>query len=175
MSAYPSTPPATIAAFKNLFFRDFNYGDGPTTVMDRDIANALNTSVSLFNPPLFDTTLVGAPPSQASESLNAYLYLAAHFLVTALQAVGGLAGKAGAGSPGLNSQGEGVIGSKGGGGLQISYVWPTTITDNAALFQLTKTVYGQTYLQILMPRLVGNVGAVYGETVNSSDFPVSGF
>lgn len=166
-------PPATVAAFKGLFIRDFKYGDGPTTVMDRDIQNSLNTASSMFNPALFETTLLGVPPNQTSESLNAYLYLTAHFLVTSLQAVGGLSAIAGAGSPGLRSSGEGIIGSKSAGGLSVSYVWPSTVTDSAALFQLTKTQYGQTYLQILLPRLVGNVAAVIGETAQSSDFPIS--
>lgn len=169
-----STPPATIAAFKALFFRDFTYGDGPTAVMDRDIANALNTATSLFNPALFSTQLIGTPPMQTSESLNAYLYLTAHFLVTSLQAVGGFALKAGAGSPGIHSQGEGILSGKGGGGLNASYTWPSMVTESATLFQLTKTAYGMTYLQILVPKLVGNAAVAHGETANSSDFFLPG-
>ncbi len=165
-----STPPATIAAFKAQFARDFTYGDGPTAVMDRDIQNGLNTANSLFNPELFDTTLIGVAPLQTSDSLLAYLNCAAHFMVLSLQAVGGLSVKVGAGSPGLLSQGEGAISSKGGGGLNISYSWPSVVTDSAALFQFTKTAYGLVYLQMLTPRLVGNVGAVAGETADSSDF-----
>jgi len=165
-----STPPATVAAFKAQFFRDFTYGDGPTAVMDRDIQSALNTANSLFNPALFDTTLIGAVPLQTSESLIAYLNCAAHFMVLALQAVGGPSMKAGAGSPGLRSQGEGVISSKSGGGLSASYSWPSTVTDSPVLFQFTKTDYGLVYLQMLMPRLVGNVGAVFGTGVEASDY-----
>jgi hypothetical protein len=143
--------------------------------MDRDIQNGLNTAVSLFNPALFDTSPIGTPPNLTSESLNAYLYLAAHFLVTALQTVGGLSIKAGVGSPGLRSQGEGIVSNKSAGGVSVGYVWPSTVTDNAALFQLTKTQYGQTYLQILLPRLVGNVSAVFGESADNSEvFPPSG-
>ena len=164
------TPPATVAAFKAMFFRDFTYGDGPTTVMDRDIQNALNAASSLFNPALFDTSPVGVLPSQTSESLIAYLNCAAHFMVTALQAVGGFSAKAGAGSPGINSQGEGVIGNKSGGGLSVGYSWPSMVTDSPILFQFTKTAYGMAYLQMLTPKLVGNVGAVIGETAQSSDF-----
>ena len=165
-----STPIATIAAFKNLFFRDFTYGDGPSAVMDRDIANALNSAYSLFNPTLFSTLLLGIAPNQTSESLNAYLYLSAHFLVLALQGVNGLTNKAGAGSPGLNSQGEGTITSKGGGGLNVGFSWPSMITDSPILSQLLRTQYGQTYLQILAPKLVGNMGVAAGETANSFDF-----
>ena len=164
-----STPTATVASFKAQFFRDFTYGDGPTTVMDRDIQNGLNAAASLFNPSLFDTTLIGAPAAQTSESLTAYLNCAAHFMVLAIQAVGGLSVRMGAGSPGLMSQGEGVISNKSGGGLNASYTWPG-IASSSVLFQFTKTAYGLAYLQVLMPKLVGNVGTAAGETANSSDF-----
>lgn len=161
-----TTPPATVAQFKGQFNRDFVYGPGLDTVQDADVQKALNVAATLYNPRLFDTTLIGVPPTVTSEALMAYLYLSAHFLVTALQAAGGL-GKVGRG---VFSQGEGVVGNKSGGGLSVGFVWPSSITDNAALFQLTKTVYGQEYLQILMPRLVGNVQAVFGE-LESDVFP----
>ena len=164
-----STPTATIALFKKQFFRDFTYGSGPTTVMDQDIQNALNSADGMFNPSLFDTSLLGVSPNQTSESLIAYLNATAHYLVTAIQAVGGLAPRAG--SPGMSSQGEGVITGKGGAGLSINYSFPTFIADSPALFQFTKTTYGLAYLQALAPKLVGNVGAVAGETSESSDFP----
>ena len=169
MTKMGSTPTATVASFKAQFFRDFTYGDGPTTVMDRDIQNGLNAAASMFNPGLFDTTLLGAAPNQTSESLRSYLNCAAHFMVQAIQAVGGLSIKMGAGSPGLMSQGEGTITNKSGGGLNASYSWPD-IDKSPTLFQFTKTAYGLAYLQVLMPKLVGNVGTAAGETADSSDF-----
>lgn len=166
-------PPASVAQFEAFFSRDFVYGPGIDSVRPVDIQNALNVASSVFNPTLFSTAPIGVPPNLTSEALVAYLYCSAHFLVTGLQGVGGL-GKVG---KGLLSQGEGVVGSKGVGGVSVGYVWPSFITESGALFQLTKTVYGQLYLQVLMPRLVGNVGAVIGEVAGQPgvDFPVTGF
>ena len=160
-----STPAPTVAAFKAQFTRDFAYGPGLDKVRDLDIQQALNMASSLFNPALFDTSPVGAPPAVSSESLMAYLWCAAHFLVTSLQGSGAVTGAGLSTVPGRGvfQQGEGVVGNKSAGGVSVGFVWPSKITDNAALFQLTKTPYGQQYLQILMPRLVGNVAVVAGE------------
>lgn len=152
-------PPATVAQFEAQFTRDFVYGPGIDRVRPVDIQNSLNVASGVFNPALFDTTPIGVPPNLTSEALMAYLNLSAHFLVTSLQGMGGLGKKGG----GLKSQGEGVVGSKGVGGVSVGYVWPSTVTDSPVLFQFTKTIYGQLYLQVLMTRLVGNVGAVLGE------------
>lgn len=153
-----STPLATVASFKAQFGRDFVYGSGLNTVRDIDIQQALNLASSMFNPALFDTSLIGVAPVISSESLMAYQYATAHFLVTAIQAAGGL----GSVGRGVFSQGEGVVSSKSVGGASVSFSWPSTVMDSPALFQFTKTTYGQAYLQILMPRLVGNVSAVLG-------------
>lgn len=152
-------PPATVANFESMFSRDFSYGPGLDKVRPVDIQNALNMASGMFNPALFSTAPIGVPPNLTSEALMAYLNCSAHFLVTALQGVGGL-GKIGGG---LNSQGEGIVGNKAVGGVSVGFVWPSMITSSPALFQFTKTIYGQAYLQILMPRLVGNVGLVFGE------------
>lgn len=154
-----STPPATVAAFKAQYDRDFTYGPGLDQVRDTDIQKALNAASSMFNPALFDTTPLGTAPVISSESLAAYLSASAHFLVTALQAAGGLGAK----GRGVFSQGEGVVSSKGAGGINVGFSWPSVITDSPALFQFSKTTYGQQYLQYLMPRLVGNVGVAGGE------------
>jgi hypothetical protein len=154
-----STPPATPAAFKAQFSRDFAYGSGLDKVRDLDIQQAINAASSMFNPELFDTSLIGAPPAVSSESLIAYLYATAHFMVTALQAAGGLSLVPGRG---LAQQGEGVVTGKSAGGVSVNFSWPARVADDAALFQFTKTTYGQQYLQMLMPRLVGNVSAVAG-------------
>lgn len=163
------TPPS-VAQFKTFFVRDFDYGPGLDKVRDADIQNALNATVSVFNPRLFSTAPIGVAPDVTSEAILAYLNASAHFLVTALQAVGGL-GKKGKGT---RSQGEGVYASKGVGGVQASFVWPAVITDSPVLFQFAKTPYGQAYLQVLMTRLVGNVSAVLGETIPGSP-PNPGF
>lgn len=166
-------PPATVAQFEQMFSRDFVYGPGLDSVRPVDIQNALNSASSIFNPDLFDTTPIGAAPNFTSEALQAYLYNAAHWLVLSIQAVGGLNKKGG----GLNSQGEGVITSKSVGGVSVSYSWPSHVTDSPTLFSFTKTFYGNQYLLMLMPKLVGNVGVVAGETTGfqSDANSVTGF
>lgn len=161
------TPPASVANFKNQFTRDFSYGTGVETVTDTDIQNALNMTSGVFNPCLFSTSPLGVAPHITSEALIAYLNASAHFLVTSLQAAGGL-GKKGRGT---NSQGEGIVGNKSVGGVSVGYVWPSTVTDNPVLFQFTKTAYGQLYLQVLVTRLVGNVSAVLGEVTQTPNVP----
>lgn len=158
------TPPATPTDFKAQFTRDFKYGTGLETVRDLDIQSALNLASTVFNPQLFDTT---ALPGPTSEAMLAYLYAAAHFLVISLQAAGGLSAVSRYQGP--NSQGDGIITNKAVGGVSIGYTWPALITDNPALYGLTKTSYGQVYLQILMPLLVGNMAVVLGET-QATDF-----
>jgi hypothetical protein len=156
-----TTPPATIAQFKAQFPRDFKYGSGLETVRNEDIQAALNLASTIFNPTLFDTSLVGLVPNQTSEALMCYLNASAHFLVLSLQAAGGLSAISRYQGP--NSQGTGVVTNKGVGGVSIGYEWPSAITDNPALYQLTQTAYGQTYLQVAMLKLVGNVSIVAGE------------
>ena len=151
--------PASVAQFKNQVSRDFVYGPGLEFVRDVDIQNALNSAHSLFNPALFSTMPIGTVPNQTSEAIICYCNASAHFLVTSLQAVGGL-GKIG---KGVLSQGEGNVTSKGVGGVSIGFSWPSAITDSPALYQFAKTTYGLAYLQVLAVKLVGNVGAVFGE------------
>lgn len=153
------TPPASVANFKAQFTRDFKYGTGLDTVRDADIQSGLNFASTVYNPALFDTTIVGGT---TSEALMAYLFASAHFLVISLQAAGGLSAVSRYQGP--NSQGEGIIGSKSVGSVSVGYVWPSSITDNPALYQFTKTSYGQSYLQILMLKLVGNIAIVAGQT-----------
>jgi len=153
------TPPATVAQFESMFTRDFSYGPGIDKVRPVDIQNALNMASGIFNPSLFDSSPIGVAPNLTSEALMAYLNCSAHFLVLSLQAVGGL-NKVGAG---IYSQGEGTVTGKSVGGVSINFSWPSFVTDSPVLYNFTKTSYGVAYLQILMPRLVGNVGVVAGE------------
>ena len=162
--------PATVAQFRAYFFRDFEYGPGLDKVTDTDIQNAINGAGSVFNPALFSTAAIGIAPNQTSEAIICYLNCSAHFLVTAIQAVGGLNRK----GRGVRSQGEGVTASKSAGGIQLSMEWPAMIKDSPVLFQFTRTSYGCAYLQVLMTRLVGNVGAVGGETAGGAP-PNPGF
>jgi len=162
---YPCTPAATVDAFKFQFARDFTYGPGLDAVRDQDIQNGFNMAVSVFNPSLFSTALVGAVPNQTSESLQAFLYASAHFVVASIQNAGGLAGKGS--SPkgptsGVFSQGEGIMTNKSAGGLSVGMSWPAFIQDNGALFQFSTTKSGVQYIQMLILKLVGNVAIAGG-------------
>lgn len=161
------TPPVSVSDFKAQFSRDFIYGPGLDAVRDSDIQSALNIASSVFNPCLFDTTPVGVIPNLTSEAIICYCNAAAHFLVTSLQAVGGL-GKFG---KGVFSQGEGNVTNKNVGGVSVALSYPSSITDSPVLFQFAKTTYGQAYLQVLSVKLVGNVGAVFGETAGLPNVP----
>lgn len=163
------TPPAGVGDFKAQFVRDFRYGSGFDTVRDEDIQSALNFASTVYNPALFDTTVIGVVPNVTSEALMAYLYATAHFLVLSLQAAGGLSAVPKAQGP--TSQGEGLVSSKSVGSVSISYQWPPMVVDNPALYQFTKTSYGQQYLQILMLKLVGNVEIVAGENQAAANNP----
>ena len=140
----------SIAEFKAAFDRDFTYGSTMDTVRDADIERAINTSVPMFNPALF-----GATDMQK----QAALYLAAHTLVLIVRGAGGIKKK-----NGLSSTGSLPISSKSAGPLSVGYSAPQEVLDNPALFQFMKTEYGQMYLQLLVPNLVGYIGIAGGGT-----------
>ena len=145
-------PPA-VSDFKSRFTRDFIYGGavGGDQVSDVDIQNALNDAVPLFNQSLWSSTI---------ETTTAFLFLAAHLLVMNLRPAGGLAsinvGK------GANAGGGGVVISKSVGSISLSYSIPMRIQNSPILGPFMRTDYGQRYLQMLSPRLVGNVQVVGG-------------
>lgn len=143
--------PPVAADFKARFVRDFVYGTGMNYVTDADIKNALSDALPLFNQSLW---------SSASETTTAFLFLAAHLLVLNVRPAGGLAavnvGK------GAGSGAGGVVLSKSVGGVALSYSIPMRIQNSPILSQLMRTDYGQRYLSMLAPRLVGNVSVAAG-------------
>jgi hypothetical protein len=146
-----SQPPATVADFKAYFVRDFKYGDGTDRVTDADISRAISEAVGLYNPALF-TTEIGK---------TAFLYAAAHFLVTNVQAAGGLQGRPE--GLGIDNQAQGILSSKSVGGVNISLVEPPDFVKRSApLQQFWLTDYGKRYLSYLGPRIIGAIGAVEG-------------
>jgi hypothetical protein len=151
-------PPA-VSDFKIYFPREFRYGDGTNTVMTADVERALNEAGIMFNQGLWDTT---TPVGSLTEGGIAYLYLAAHILVQNVQGAGGLSainfGK------GVDSQTEGVITSKGAGGVSIGQEFPPMVKDSPILNQFLMTAFGRKYLEMLTPRLVGNVALVSGRS-----------
>jgi hypothetical protein len=145
------TPPVTADEFRVRFVRDFVYGVTHDKVTDADITNALVEATFVFNSALFDDT---------TEIKAAFLLAAAHFLVLNIQAAGGLS--ATNMGRGVNSRGGGVVQSKSVGGVSVNYAINPMINENAILSQFMRTDYGQAYLNILAPRLVGNCGVLEG-------------
>lgn len=141
------TPP-TVADFKSRFDRDFAYSAAEsdlTKVRVKDINTAFVQAAANFNEALF--------ASQATYA-ESFLLLSAHFLVVNITAS----------SQGLGGASQWTTQSKGAGNLQESFAIPPRIMRSPFLSQLSKTTYGMTYLQIILPLLSGNVGIVAGCT-----------
>jgi len=145
------TPPATLDDFKKRFARDFKYGKGTDTVMDADIENAMIDAGAVFNPGLFSV----------ADGWLGFLYLTAHFVRINVEAAGGL--QAETEGLGIENQAEQVLSGAGGGGLNKNHVEPPDFIKRIPLLlQLWLTTYGQKYVAMIQPKLVGNVGVVAG-------------
>lgn len=145
------TPPATVDDFKQRFARDFRYGAGADAVMDADIAGAMDDAMLVFNPRLFT----------AADGWLGFLYLAAHYVRTNIEAVGGL--QAVPEGLGVENQAEQLLSGAGVSGVSKNFVEPPDWVKRIPLFQqLWVTTYGQKYVAMAQPKLVGNVGIVAG-------------
>ena len=137
----------TIADFKAHFTRDFPYyeniGCEKDYVLDADITKAFTEAKANFNVDLFsnDDTLKFC-----------YLYLTAHYLVSDFQAGG------------LNSVGYNLVSGRSVGSVSESYQIPDWIAKDPTLSQYWTTRYGQKYVSMIRPLLIGNVGISYGAT-----------
>lgn len=156
----PSFPPS-VADFKSQFRREFVYGDGLNAVEDSDISRALNEAGLMFNPCLWDsTTAVGT----SSESGIAYMYLSAHLMVLNIQQMAGGLSAIPRGK-GVRNSAEGVVVASGVGAAHVTYqIPPARVADNAVLMDLFRTTFGQRYLAMMEPRLIGNVAVVSGRS-----------
>lgn len=146
------TPPATLDDFKKRFgARDFKFGTGPDTVMDADVANAMQDALAVFNPRLFGV----------ADGWAAFLYLTAHYVRTNVEAVGGL--QAEPEGLGVENQGEQLLASAGVSGVQQSFVEPPErVKRNPIFLQLWVTTYGQKYVAMALLKTTGAVGVVDG-------------
>lgn len=145
------TPPATLADFKARFARDFKYGTGKDTVMDADIVNAMSDAMLVFNPGLFSV----------ADGWLGFLYVTAHYVRINIEAVGGL--QAEPEGLGVDNQAEQVLTGSGVTGVSTNYLDPPDWVKRIPLLQqLWLTTYGQKYVAMVQPKLVGNVGAVSG-------------
>lgn len=142
------TPP-TVAEFKEYFDRDFKYGAGKESVRDKDIQRALDEVPTNFNESIWDEA--------SGETERAFLYVAAHFLALDMQTAGGLKG-----NKGVDSRGGGITQSKSVGQISVTYAISPRILNDPNLSGFQTTGYGVRYLQMLTPRLAGNIATVGG-------------
>ena len=145
------TPPATLDDFKKRFVRDFKYGSGTDTVMDSDIETAMQDSMSVFNPALFSV----------ADGWKGFLYLTAHYVRINIEGAGGL--QAESEGLGVENQAEQVLSGAGISGVNKNYVEPPDWVKRIPLLQqVWLTTYGQKYVAMVQPKLVGDVGIVSG-------------
>lgn len=156
--------PPSVADFKAQFNREFVYGSSLATVQDNDIQRAINEAGISFNPGLWDSSPLGS----TTEQTIVYLYVSAHFMTLNIQGAGGLSsvnrGR------GVKSSGGGTIQTKSVGSVSVGYVIPEDISGSPILGQFMRTDFGQKYLTLLWPRLVGNVGIVSGQSFSPAVF-----
>jgi len=72
----------TVSTFKAQFVRGWTYGTSEPDIMDSDITNAIAEAEAVFNPDLYPPDY----PGFTSPGWLAELYLAAHFVITDVDA-----------------------------------------------------------------------------------------
>jgi hypothetical protein len=112
-------------------------------VSDLDITNAYAEACITFNDALFDDD---------DDIILGYLYLAAHYLVNDLNAGG------------QNSSQAGFANSRSVGNVSESYSIPQWQLDDPILSFYAGSSYGRKYLNLILPRLTGNIATVEGAT-----------
>lgn len=114
-------------------------------IQDLDIEKAFAEAQVNLNQSLFS--------SDANIRMG-YLYLTAHYLVNDIRA--GLAG--------ISAVGMFPLTSRSAGSVSESYSIPQAYLDNPVYTFYTTSSYGLKYLSLVLPQIVGNVGAVAGWT-----------
>lgn len=115
-------------------------------VLDSDIEKAYFQARQFFNPNLFDNE---------NDLLSYICYLIAHYLVIDIQMS----------QEGVNSTGYYIPNHTTVGDVSESYSNPTNSQgDSFILYQLNQTRYGQKYLSLISPLLVGHYNAIRGTT-----------
>ena len=147
--------PPQVADFKAYFVREFVYGQGQDAVTDADIARALTEAQdgSYFSVSLWDTL---------NQQITANLYLTAHLLVMNIQQMAGGLSAIPRGR-GTRNVGESVPVSKGVGQASVTYMpVPPRVAESPTLLYFFMTTFGQRYMQMVTPRLIGNFQVVAG-------------
>jgi hypothetical protein len=142
--------------FKSWFSRDFNYAtpvgetdpiyDCPKDyVTDADITKAFTEAKMNFNSGLFGLD---------DELRMCFLYLSAHYLVNDLQTS----------VAGVGSTGYFAVNSRSVGSVSEGYQIPDWVLNDPILGSFMTTRYGQKYLSLIKPLLIGNVQVYIGNT-----------
>lgn len=135
----------TIEDFKTYYVRDFTYGTTSSTVKDEDLNKALNRTVASFPISCFGT--------QSEYDIGFYL-LMAHYLTLSMSAS----------AQGLASKSGWLTQSHSVGSVSESFSIPESILANPYFMMISRTNYGQEYLQMLYPKLTGQVFTAVGGT-----------
>lgn len=146
----------TVDDFKTWFHRDFSYytpaGETESIadcasnyVTDYDITKAMTEASINFNVSLF---------SESAQLMTTFLYLSAHYLVNDIQTSG----------DGLRSSGQFPVSSRSVGSVSESYAVPEWMIKDPNLSFYSTTRYGQKYLSLIKPLLIGNVVVYTGAT-----------
>lgn len=146
----------TVTDFKTWFTRDFKYQSplgmsGPISdctidyVTDTDITKAMTEADINFNFGLF---------GDDTSAQVCFLYLTAHYLVNDLQTA----------VDGVHGAGYFAVASRSVGSVSESYAIPEWMTSDPVLGAFATTRYGQKYLSLIKPMLLGNVQVYAGST-----------
>lgn len=114
-------------------------------VLDDDINKAFAEALVSFNQGLFTT--------DANIKLG-FLYLSAHYLVNDINAA----------QAGIGGIGSFPVTSRSVGSVSESYAVPQRYMDDPVLAFYAKSAYGMKYINLVLPRLAGNMVAVWGGT-----------
>ncbi len=138
----------TVEDFKNYFYRDFSFATDQsdyTKIVDADIEKAFGEAYASFNEDLFSTQ---------DEKNMVFLYLTAFYLVLDIKNS----------TAGLNSSFNGIVSSKSVDNVSESYYIPEWMKNNPLYSTYMTNGYGMKYLNLLYPRLVGNIFISKGAT-----------
>jgi hypothetical protein len=137
----------TVADFKAHFYRDFTYGAVVAVgeVVDADITKAYDEAKVNFNEGLW---------ASQEQIKIAFLYLAAHYLVSDIQAS----------QQGLDSVSTFPVSSRSVGSVSESYQVPEWVSKSAYLSQFANTRYGLKFCSLIRPRLVAGIAVYAGAT-----------
>jgi hypothetical protein len=126
------------ADFKTNFSTDFDY----TVITDSLILRAFNEAYLLINPGNY---------SSNDKFISAFLYASAHLLVLNYRNA----------NINIQSIGEEKVDKVGTHGVSEGYTIPKRYKNSVLINQFAKTSYGQRFLSLTLPSLVGNMRGGY--------------